>query len=169
MRIRALIGVIAVVFFGIGPVNAHSSLISATPEKGAVLTKLPSEVSLTFNESLLEIGNENPNKVEVVNSMGDVLSGAAKVSGPVISVPVQITGNDEYRVSYRVVSADGHVIEGSYSFNVQSEIATAMPISAPIEDEAAAEDGPNLLVRSVMTLAVGLAFLAMLRIKKRKS
>jgi methionine-rich copper-binding protein CopC len=151
------------------PAYGHSSLVSATPEKSAVLTEFPSEVSLTFNESLLEIGNENPNKVEVVNSMGDVLSGAAKVSGPVISVPVQITGNDEYRVSYRVVSADGHVIEGSYSFNVQSEIATAMPISAPIEDEAAAEDGPNLLVRSVMTLAAGLAFLAMLRIKKRKS
>ncbi len=133
-----------------------------------MLTEFPSEVSLTFNESLLEIGAENPNKVEVVNSMGDVLSGASKVSGPVVSVPVQITGNDEYRVSYRVVSADGHVIEGSYSFNVQSEIATAMPISAPIE-ETPAEDGPNLLVRTVMALAGGVAFLALLRIKKRKS
>ncbi|MEN9517329.1 MAG: hypothetical protein RL590_208 [Actinomycetota bacterium] len=148
---------------------AHSTLVSATPGENSVLTEFPSEVSLTFNESLLEIGNENPNKIEVVNSMGDVLSGAAKVSGPAISVPVQITGNDEYRVSYRVVSADGHVIEGSYSFNVQSEIATAMPISAPIEDEAAAEDGPNLLVRTVMALTAGVVFLALLRIKKRKS
>ena len=128
----------------------------------------PSEVSLTFNESLLEIGAENPNKVEVVNSMGDVLSGTSKVSGPVISVPVQITGNDEYQVSYRVVSADGHVIEGDYSFTVESEIATAVPISAPIE-ETPAEDGPNLLVRTVMALAGGVAFLALLRIKKRKS
>jgi len=150
------------------PAFGHSSLVSSTPAKDAVLTEFPSEVSLTFNESLLEIGAENPNKVEVVNSMGDVLSGASKVSGPVVSVPVQITGNDEYRVSYRVVSADGHVIEGSYSFNVQSEIATAMPISAPIE-ETPAEDGPNLLVRTVMALAGGVAFLALLRIKKRKS
>ncbi len=150
------------------PAFGHSSLVSSTPAKDAVLNEFPSEVSLTFNESLLEIGNENPNKVEVVNSMGDLLSGAAKVSGPVISVPVQITGNDEYRVSYRVVSADGHVIEGSYAFNVQSEIATAMPISAPIE-ETPAEDGPNLLVRTVMALAGGVAFLALLRIKKRKS
>ncbi len=150
------------------PAFGHSSLVSATPAKDAVLMEFPSEVSLTFNESLLEIGNENPNKVEVVNSMGDLLSGAAKVSGPVISVPVQITGNDEYRVSYRVVSADGHVIEGSYAFNVQSEIATAMPISAPIE-ETPAEDGPNLLVRTVMALIAGVLFLAFLRIKKRKS
>jgi len=150
------------------PAFGHSSLVSSTPAKDAVLTEFPSEVSLTFNESLLEIGAENPNKVEVVNSMGDVLSGASKVSGPVVSVPVQITGNDEYRVSYRVVSADGHVIEGSYSFNVQSEIATAMPISAPIE-ETPAEDGPNLLVRTVMALIAGVLFLAFLRIKKRKS
>lgn len=150
------------------PAFGHSSLVSSTPAKDAVLTEFPSEVSLTFNESLLEIGAENPNKVEVVNSMGDLLSGVAKVSGPVISVPVQITGNDEYQVSYRVVSADGHVIEGDYSFTVESEIATAVPISAPIE-ETPAEDGPNLLVRTAMALAVGVAFLALLRIKKRKS
>ncbi len=150
------------------PAYGHSTLVSATPAENSVLTEFPSEVSLTFNESLLEIGNENPNKVEVVNSMGDVLSGTSKVSGPVISVPVQITGNDEYQVSYRVVSADGHVIEGDYSFTVESEIATAIPISAPIE-ETPAEDGPNLLVRTVMALAGGVAFLALLRIKKRKS
>ncbi len=150
------------------PAFGHSSLVSSSPAKDAVLTEFPSEVSLTFNESLLEIGAENPNKVEVVNSMGDVLSGASKLSGPVISVPVQITGNDEYQVSYRVVSADGHVIEGSYKFKVESEIATAVPISAPIE-ETPAEDGPNLLVRTAMALAVGVAFLALLRIKKRKS
>jgi methionine-rich copper-binding protein CopC len=168
MRIRALIGVIAVVFFGIGPVNAHSSLISATPEKGAVLTEFPSEVSLTFNESLLEIGNENPNKVEVVNSMGDLLSGVTTVAGPVITAPLQITGNDVYKVMYRVVSQDGHVIEGEYSFTVESEIATAVPISEPIKEEVAPEDGPNLLVRSVMALAAGVAFVALLRIKKRK-
>ena len=168
MKSRVLLAMLVVMFLHPTQVFAHSSLVSAIPAKNAVLTEFPSEVSLTFNESLLEIGNENPNKVEVVNSMGDLLSGVAKVSGPVISVPVQITGNDEYQVSYRVVSADGHVIEGSYKFNVQSEIATAVPISAPIE-ETPAEDGPNLLVRTAMALAAGVAFLALLRIKKRKS
>jgi methionine-rich copper-binding protein CopC len=150
------------------PAYGHSSLVSATPEKSAVLTEFPSEVSLTFNESLLEIGNENPNKVEVVNSMGDLLSGVTTVAGPVITAPLQITGNDVYKVMYRVVSQDGHVIEGEYSFTVESEIATAVPISEPIKEEVAPEDGPNLLVRSVMALAAGVAFVALLRIKKRK-
>lgn len=168
MRIRALIAVIAIAFLGITPANSHSSLVSSTPAKDAVLTEFPTEISLTFNESLLEIGADNPNKVEVTNSMGDLLSGAATVAGPVITAPLQITGNDVYKVKYRVVSADGHVIEGEYSFSVESEIATAVPISAPIE-ETPAEDGPNLLVRTVMAAAAGVAFLALLRIKKRKS
>ena len=150
------------------PAYGHSSLVSATPGKDEVLTEFPTEIKLTFNESLLEIGADNPNKVEVTNSMGDLLSGVTTVAGPVITAPLQITGNDVYKVMYRVVSQDGHVIEGEHSFTVESEIATAVPISEPIKEEVAPEDGPNLLVRSVMALAAGVAFLALLRIKKRK-
>lgn len=131
------------------PVNAHSSLVSATPAENAVLTEFPTEVSLTFNENLLTVGEENPNRLEVFNSMGDLLSSASVINGPVITAPVQISGNDNYRVSYRVVSQDGHVIKGEYSFAVESEIATAVPISEPVE---APEDGSNLLVRGFMLL-----------------
>ncbi len=147
------------------PVNAHSSLVSATPAENAVLSEFPTEIILEFNENLLQLGDANPNKVEVRNSMGDLLSSATIVNGSKISAPLQITGNDEYEVSYRIVSGDGHVVEDSYKFKVESEIATAMPISAPIEEP---EDGPNLLVRSVMTLAAGVAFLFFLQRKKKK-
>ncbi len=147
------------------PVNAHSSLVSATPAENAVLSEFPTEIVLEFNENLLQLGDANPNKVEVRNSMGDLLSSATVVNGSKISAPLQIIGNDEYEVSYRIVSGDGHVVEDSYKFKVESEIATAMPISAPIEEP---EDGPNLLVRSVMTLAAGAAFLFFLQRKKRK-
>lgn len=147
------------------PVNAHSSLVSATPAENAVMSEFPTEIVLEFNENLLQLGDANPNKVEVRNSMGDLLSSATVVNGSKISAPLQIIGNDEYEVSYRIVSGDGHVVEDSYKFKVESEIATAMPISAPIEEP---EDGPNLLVRSVMTLAAGAAFLFFLQRKKRK-
>ena len=165
MRIRAIALIMGLLFLGAPQVNAHSTLVSATPAADSVLTEFPTEVSLIFNENLLQLGDANPNKVEVRNSMGDLLSSAAVVSGTKISAPLQITGNDEYQVSYRVVSGDGHVIEDNYTFKVESEIATAMPISAPVEEP---EDGPNLLVRSVMTLAAGAAFLFFLQRKKRK-
>ena len=153
------------VFVTAAPVNAHSSLVSATPAENAVLSEFPTEIVLEFNENLLQLGDANPNKVEVRNSMGDLLSSATVVNGSKISAPLQIIGNDEYEVSYRIVSGDGHVVEDSYKFKVESEIATAMPISAPVEEP---EDGPNLLVRSVMTLAAGAAFLFFLQRKKKK-
>ena len=55
-------------------------------------------------------------------------------------------------MKYRVVSKDGHVVEDEYQFNVESPIAIATPISAPIEP---AEDGPNLLIRIVVLTALG--------------
>jgi len=165
MKARAFLALSAVLFFSAPQSFAHSSLVSATPAQNAVLSEFPTKIVLEFNENLLQLGDANPNKVEVRNSMGDLLSSASVVSGTKISAPLQITGNDEYQVSYRVVSGDGHVIEDNYTFKVESEIATAMPISAPVEEP---EDGPNLLVRSVMTLAAGAAFLFFLQRKKRK-
>ena len=147
------------------PANAHSSLVSATPAENAVLSEFPTEIVLEFNENLLQLGDANPNKVEVRNSMGDLLSSATVVNGSKISAPLQIIGNDEYEVSYRIVSGDGHVVEDSYKFKVESEIATAMPISAPVEQ---VEQGPSLLVRGLMTLAAGVAFLFFLQRKKKK-
>jgi methionine-rich copper-binding protein CopC len=165
MKARALFALLAILFFSVSQSFAHSSLVSATPAENAVLSEFPTEIVLEFNENLLQLGDANPNKVEVRNSMGDLLSSATVVNGSKISAPLQITGNDEYEVSYRIVSGDGHVVEDSYKFKVESEIATAMPISAPVEEP---EDGPNLLVRSVMTLAAGAAFLFFLQRKKKK-
>ncbi len=149
------------------PAYSHSVLISATPSENSVLSEFPTEISLTFNESLLKIGSENPNEVTVTDSSGAVLTGATVVNGPTISAPLEINGNGTYNVNYRVVSADGHVIKGDYTFNVESEIATAVPISQEV-DELPAETGPNLLVRSLMTLAAGLAFVFLLKLRNRR-
>jgi len=100
------------------------------------------------------VGADNPNRVEVFDEMGNLVSGVTVVGGTNISAPVGINGNGTYKVKYRVVSKDGHVVEGDYQFNVESPIAIAspMPISAPVEP---AEDGSNLLIRIVVLAALG--------------
>ena len=148
--IKTLVTLALIILGNLSPAFGHSSLVSATPAQDAVLTEFPTEISLTFNESLLEIGDENPNKVEVRNSMGDLLSSKTVVKESTITAPLQITGNDKYEVSYRVVSQDGHVITGEYSFTVESEIATVAPISEAPKEQA--ESGSNLLVRGFMVL-----------------
>jgi len=134
------------------PVNAHSTLVSSNPAADSTVVDFPMEVTLTFNEELLKVGQENPNKVEVFDESGTLVSGASVLSGASIAAPVGINGNGAYTVKYRVVSKDGHVVEDEYQFNVESPIAIATPISAPVEP---AEDGPNLLIRIVVLAALG--------------
>ena len=150
--------------FLISPASAHTSLVSSLPESGAVLNEVPSEVRLKFNEDLLLIDTKNPNRIEVINGVGQVVSGMIMVEGPEIYTPLDLSfePSGEYTVKYRVVSADGHPIEGDHQFTV----ASPEVISAPVVDEP--EDGPNLLVRLAQTLLVlaGIGIFALLRLRK---
>jgi len=150
--------------FLISPASAHTSLVSSLPESGAVLNEVPSEVRLKFNEDLLLIDTKNPNRIEVINGIGQVVSGMTMVDGPEIYTPLDLSfePSGEYTVKYRVVSADGHPIEGDYQFTV----ASPEVISAPVVDEP--EDGSNLLVRLAQTLLVlaGIGIFALLRLRK---
>ena len=150
--------------FLISPASAHTSLVSSLPESGAVLNEVPSEVRLKFNEDLLLVDTKNPNRIEVINGIGQVVSGMTMVDGPEIYTPLDLSfePSGEYTVKYRVVSADGHPIEGEYQFTV----ASPEVISAPVVDEP--EDGSNLLVRLAQTLLVlaGIGIFALLRLRK---
>ena len=144
------------------PAGAHSVLVSSVPAADTTVVDFPMEVVLNFNEEVMVVGDQNPNKVEVFDDQGALVSGGTVVKGASIAAPVGITGNGLFNVKYRVVSNDGHVVEGSYSFNVESPIAIAspMPISAPIEP---AEDGSNLLVRIAVLAALGAGIFISLR------
>ena len=74
--------------FLISPASAHTSLVSSLPESGAVLNEVPSEVRLKFNENLLLIEAKNPNRIEVINGIGQVVSGMTMVDGPETYTPL---------------------------------------------------------------------------------
>ena len=151
------------------PASAHSSLVSAVPAADSTVVDFPMEVVLNFNEDLMIVGDANPNKVEVFDAQGALVSGGTVVKGASIAAPVGIVGNGAFTVKYRVVSNDGHVVEGSYAFNVESPIAvsSSMPISAPTE---APEDGSNLLVRLVqLALLAGLGYVILTSLRKANS
>ena len=152
MKKFLLIFAIWILSFGAPGASAHSTLVSSVPSADATVVDFPMEVTLSFNEELLKVGEENPNRVEVFDESGVLVSGPSVLSGASIAAPVGINGNGAYTVKYRVVSKDGHVVEDEYQFNVESPIAIATPISAPIEP---AEDGSNLLIRIVVLAALG--------------
>ena len=152
---------VVLIFLFIPPVSAHTSLVSANPAEKSIVAEAPLAISLMFNEDLLLLGDKNPNQVDVVDEAGMKVSGEATVNGPIISAPLSIENPGRYNVSYRVASADGHIVTGEYHFTVASPevINTA---------EEPAEDGSNLLIRVIWGLLIisAIGLVALLRFRK---
>ncbi|MEU4534596.1 copper resistance CopC family protein [Streptosporangium sp. NPDC023825] len=110
------------------PALAHDRLKSSDPAKGAKVENLE-EVKLTFSATV-----RFPN---VVVRSGDEThqDGKAAVDGPVVTQKVK--GDlppGEYVIAYRVVSSDGHPIEGEIPFTLLgSADPSPSPSSAPSE------------------------------------
>ncbi len=96
--------------------SAHATRVSADPADNAVLTAAPAQVSATFNEQLQTAFAA----MTVVGPDGNVWSiGEPTVQGAVVSVGLRPLGPAGiYTVNYRVTSADGHVVSGSWSFRL---------------------------------------------------
>jgi methionine-rich copper-binding protein CopC len=154
--------VLLVSLFIVAPASAHTSLVSSVPLSGAVLNEVPAEVRIKFNEDLLLVDDKNPNRIEVINGVGQVVSGMSVVEGPEIFTALDLSfePSGEYLVKYRVVSADGHPIEGEYQFTV----AAPEVISAPVEESK--EDEGIVRIIWVLLALSGVGILALLRLGK---
>lgn len=95
---------------------AHTALTSTEPSADSTLSAGPSRVSATFNEDL----QPTFAAMTVVGPDGNLWSaGDPEVKGAVVSVALRPLGpSGSYTVNYRVTSADGHVVAGSWSFTV---------------------------------------------------
>ncbi|MEU1888832.1 copper resistance CopC family protein [Micromonospora rifamycinica] len=111
------------------PARAHNSLTSASPAREATLPSAPTEITLEFLARL------DPAFTTIVLTDGTkrrVPTGDPVVTGT--KSTVQLTGtlpNGTYTVAYRVVSADGHPVQGSYPFTVADPAGAAAPTAAP--------------------------------------
>ena len=114
----ALLGaLLAVIALTTAPTaSAHATRIATDPAVNAVLATGPSQVSATFNEHL----QTTFAAMTVVGPDGNLWStGEPRVQGAVISVDVMPLGPaGTYTVNYRVTSADGHVVSGSWPFQL---------------------------------------------------
>ena len=122
------------------PAAAHDALVSSDPADGAQLATSPTQVTLTFNNDLSEIGGQ----VVVTDSTGvAVTSGAPAVVGPTATLALpDPLANGAYTVTWRAVSSDSHPIEGTFAFTVAdpaAEVAEAEAAAAAAAEAEAAE------------------------------
>jgi methionine-rich copper-binding protein CopC len=127
-----LVAILAVLLPGT-PAWAHAQLVSADPIKDAALATAPTAVTLTFSERLnpdfttIVISDAAKQRVPASAPTTDTVAGSVALTQPL--------SNGPYLVAYRVVSVDGHTVQGSYTFTVNDP---AQPAAAPPPASAAA-------------------------------
>ncbi len=104
------------VLTGSPPAAAHTALTATEPAADSTVQTGPARVTATFNEEL----QPEFAALTVVGPDGNLWSsGEPEVRGRTASVAVRPLGpSGRYTVNYRVTSADGHVVTGSWSFTV---------------------------------------------------
>ncbi len=116
------------------PAAAHADLDGTTPRDGSTLDRAPSEIELRFDEPVQSTSTQvvvtAPDDSTVPVGEVDVLDSTA--TARIGTLPVA----GEYTVGWRVVSADGHPIDGVLTFTVTDAVATQT--SDPTVDDATA-------------------------------
>ena len=99
--------------------GAHAVLVKSSPARRAVLATPPGRVELTFNERLepaystVSVWSAADARVDD----GNVVIGADDPRRLTVSVPSLASGR--YTVKFRVLSVDGHLVEGTFPFEVR--------------------------------------------------
>lgn len=160
----ALLGIVSgLSVVGVAPASAHDILIRTSPVDGSTVARLPDVIVLTFNEP----GQADGTVVAVTGPAGNVSSGAAMlIDSDVRQAVGPGSPAGRYTVDWRVVSADGHPVAGSFSFTAAkgtSGTATPRPRDASTIPAAAAGNpdakawliGATVAIFAIFAMGIG--------------
>lgn len=128
----ALLFCLYAIVFGSGAALAHTSLTGASPGQGEVLEVPPEQLHLMFSGTV----EPSLSTVEVTGPDGQPVAAEiqpASDGGNMLMAVLPELDNGTYEVAYRVVSADGHPVEGSYTFEVAARAPPASGAEGPEE------------------------------------
>lgn len=112
-----------------GPAAAHDAAESSSPADGASLPAPPEQVSVTYNNNPLGIGASFSIKDAAGTEWAD---GAVEIVDNVASQKLRAGAPaGAYTVSWRVVSADSHPIEGTFGFTAAGAAEGSAPATGP--------------------------------------
>jgi methionine-rich copper-binding protein CopC len=129
--LRALLLGVGAAVLGVcatAPAAAHNSLQSTSPDDGQTVARTPSAVVLTFDEPALAMGT----KIVVTGPGGEVQQGPVRNIDNTVRQDLQGEAPaGSYTVAWRVTSADGHPISGSFAFTSrQAGVAQPAPTAS---------------------------------------
>ena len=130
--------------------TAHDSLASSNPSTGAVLETAPEKATLVFTGDLTEIGAAL--LLEGPDGQNRPLTPAVSGREVTAALPSGLSGRQ--RLKWRVVSSDGHPIEGVVEFTVGTAdpTTTAAPASAAPSTAPAPQAAPFWASATALTV-----------------
>jgi methionine-rich copper-binding protein CopC len=111
------------------PAFAHTKLKASVPADGSTVETAPAAFALTFSEParLTSLSVQKDGGVEQkITGLPAAASAEARIAAPKLE-------NGRYSLNYRLVGADGHVINGKVTFTVGGKAA---PGTATTHDHA---------------------------------
>lgn len=142
-RLRRLIGVAALSaapaaglsLVAVPAAVAHDQLVASTPADGGTVSTPLTSVELVFSNAI-------PGEfvqVAVTDAAGTAYQdGAPQTVGDTVTQAVQQLPDGAYTIAYRVVSSDGHPIDGTVEFTVAGA-GSAAPAQTPSSAPSPAE------------------------------
>jgi methionine-rich copper-binding protein CopC len=157
--------ILVILILAIAPIaSAHTSLISSDPVHDTTIQQWPAQITLTFGEPLQLLTGAQINQVNVTNAKAESLEGTTTVHGAVLAVKVSPnTAEGPVLVNYRVAAADGHIVEGEYTFTYKNGVAAATT-SVP----APHHSSKNVRIVSISTVLIVAGILFGIVVYRRK-
>jgi methionine-rich copper-binding protein CopC len=125
--LAGLLGSAALLLALATPASAHNALVSTTPGDGDAVARTPAVVVLTFAEPAIALGTE----ITVAGPGGPVQLGPARLVDNTVSQDLQPgSPAGTYRVAWRVTSADGHPVSGTFTFTARAA-GRERPVTVP--------------------------------------
>ncbi|MCM3639325.1 copper resistance protein CopC [Sporosarcina luteola] len=114
---RIIIAALILMFAFSASASAHTGLTSSTPSDGDIIADDIYEITLEFNTNI-----ESTSTVKIFSENNEEITG-----NTIVNDNVMISGFNEplddgiYTVEWKIIGADGHPIQGTYSFEVNQE------------------------------------------------
>lgn len=128
----------AVLATGASEASGHAAFLESKPEAGTRVETGPAQITLSFTEPL----NEKLSEASLINTETEEKVPASLVSGEdreLVLQPQVRLERAPYRVDWHTVSTvDGHALEGSFSFGVQTAPAS---VEHSVEQSPLAREG----------------------------
>ena len=144
--------------------SAHGEIVSTFPEQYSNATPIPTQVWIQFDGNLQTLDGQAINTIDVVDSTGLTVSfGDPIIDGGKIST--KLSGQSApgvFTVNYRIVSEDGHPVEGSYTFNASPNFADDAPVTT-----ATPEKGTTLSIGAIVMIVFLVVFAVGLLVKRK--